>query len=133
MGATLVRRLGREQVTVIPATSSVQVGLRPRRRALGRRAHPQRSWPAAGAGRAPCLDARVSAIFCGPDNPPQRVAEARSAAAWRLPLRRRRAARRSGERVVDTMLSQVARGHFHPMSVVVLDRDASNRRARRTA
>jgi precorrin-6Y C5,15-methyltransferase (decarboxylating) len=127
MGATLVRRLGREQVTVIPATSSVQV-------AFARAGVPwddARILSAHGRPLAPvvphALDARVSAIFCGPDNPPQRVAEAllgggmedcRCVVAEQLggPV----------ERVVDATLSQVARGHFHPMSVVVLDRDASN-------
>ena len=124
MGATLVRRLGREQVTVIPATSSVQV-------AFARAGVPwddARILSAHGRPLAPviphALDAQVSAIFCGPDNPPQRVAQAlidngmedcRCVVAERLggPV----------ERVVDARLGGVAGGHFDPMSVVILDRD----------
>ncbi len=124
IGATLIRALGREQVAVVPATSSVQV-------AFARAGVPwddARILSAHGRPLAPvvphALDARVSAILCGPDNPPQRVAAAlledgmedcRCVVAEQLggPV----------ERVVDATLSQVARGHFDPLSVVVLDRD----------
>ncbi|HEV7678287.1 MAG TPA: precorrin-6y C5,15-methyltransferase (decarboxylating) subunit CbiE [Candidatus Dormibacteraeota bacterium] len=124
MGATLVRRLGREQVTVVPATSSVQV-------AFARAGVPwddARILSAHGRPLAPvvphALDARTSAIFCGPDNPPQRVAQAlidggmedcRCVVAEQLggPV----------ERVVDAPLSAVACGHFDPLSVVIVDRD----------
>jgi precorrin-6Y C5,15-methyltransferase (decarboxylating) len=124
IGATLIRRLGRDQVTVVPATSSVQV-------AFARAGVPwddARILSAHGRELAPvvphALDARASAIFCGPDNPPQRVAQAlidggmedcRCVVAEKLggPV----------ERVVDAALSDVARGHFDPLSVLVLDRD----------
>jgi len=70
------------------------------------------------------LDARASAILCGPDATPSRVAQAlldggmedcRCVVAEQLggPV----------ERVVDATLSVVARGSFDPRSVVVLDRD----------
>jgi precorrin-6Y C5,15-methyltransferase (decarboxylating) len=124
IGATLIRSLGREHVTVVPATSSVQV-------AFARAGVPwddARILSAHGRELAPvvphALDARVSAILCGPDNPPQRVAAAlvaggmedcRCVVAEQLggPL----------ERVVDAPLSEVARGHFDALSVVVLDRE----------
>lgn len=126
IGATLIRALGREQVTVVPATSSVQV-------AFARAGVPwddARILSAHGRPLAPvvphALDARVSAILCGPDNPPQRVARAlldggmedcRCVVAEQLggPV----------ERVVDASLSHIAEGHFDPLSVVVLDRDAA--------
>jgi precorrin-6B C5,15-methyltransferase / cobalt-precorrin-6B C5,C15-methyltransferase len=125
MGATLIRRLGREQVTVVPAISSVQV-------AFARAGVPwddARILSAHGRPLAPvvphALDARTSAIFCGPDNPPQRVAQAlidggmedcRCVVAEQLggPV----------ERVVDASLSEVARGHFNPLSVLIVDRDS---------
>lgn len=124
IGATLIRALGREQVTVVPATSSVQV-------AFARAGVPwddARILSAHGRPLQPvvphALDARVSAILCGPDNPPQRVAAAlveggmedcRCVVAEQLggPV----------ERVVEGTLSEIARGHFDPLSVVVLERD----------
>lgn len=128
IGATLIRALGREQVTVVPATSSVQV-------AFARAGVPwddARILSAHGRPLDPvvphALDARVSAILCGPDHPPQAVAAAlldggmedcRCVVAEQLggPV----------ERVVDATLSAVSRGHFDPLSVVVLDRDAEAR------
>jgi precorrin-6Y C5,15-methyltransferase (decarboxylating) len=128
IGATLIRSLGREHVTVVPATSSVQV-------AFARAGVPwddARILSAHGRELEPvvphALDARVSAILCGPDNPPQRVAAAlveggmedcRCVVAEQLggPL----------ERVVDAPLSEIARGHFDPLSVVVLDRAEPSR------
>jgi len=124
IGATLIRALGREQVTVVPATSSVQVAFA----RAGVAWHDARILSAHGRPLAPvvphALDARVSAILCGPDNPPQLVAAAlldggmedcRCVVAEQLggPV----------ERVVDATLSAVARGHHDPLSVVVLDRD----------
>ena len=126
IGATLIRALGREQVTVIPATSSVQV-------AFARAGVPwddARILSAHGRALAPvvphALDARASAILCGPDNPPQRVAQAlieggmedcRCVVAEKLggPV----------ERVVEASLSEVSRGHFDPLSVLVLDREGA--------
>jgi precorrin-6B C5,15-methyltransferase / cobalt-precorrin-6B C5,C15-methyltransferase len=126
IGATLVRALGREQVTVVPATSSVQV-------AFARAGVPwddARILSAHGRELAPvvthALDARVSAILCGPDNPPQRVAQA--LAGGGMEDCRCVVAEQLGgpvERVVDARLTDVARGHFDPLSVVVLDRDAA--------
>jgi precorrin-6Y C5,15-methyltransferase (decarboxylating) len=124
IGATLIAALGREQVTVVPATSSVQVAFA----RAGVAWHDARILSAHGRPLAPvvphALDARVSAILCGPDNPPQRVAAAllgggmedcRCVVAEQLggPV----------ERIVDATLSAVARGHFEPLSVVVLERD----------
>jgi precorrin-6B C5,15-methyltransferase / cobalt-precorrin-6B C5,C15-methyltransferase len=126
IGATLIRALGREQVTVIPATSSVQV-------AFARAGVPwddARILSAHGRPLAPvvphALDARASAILCGPDNPPQRVAQALLAGGME-DCRCVVAEQLGGpvERVVEASLSQVAHGHFEPMSVVVLDRDGS--------
>jgi precorrin-6B C5,15-methyltransferase / cobalt-precorrin-6B C5,C15-methyltransferase len=125
IGATLVRALGREQVTIVPAVSSVQA-------AFARAGVPwddARILSAHGRELAPvvphALDARSSAILCGPDATPERVAQAlleggmedcRCVVAEQLggPV----------ERVVDSTLSAVARGHFEARSVVVLDRDA---------
>jgi len=126
MGATLIRELGREQVTVVPATSSVQVAFA----RAGVPWHDARILSAHGRPLAQvvphALDARVSAILCGPDNPPQRVAAAlldggmedcRCVVAEQLggPV----------ERVVDASLSAIAGGHFDPLSVLVLDRDGA--------
>jgi precorrin-6B C5,15-methyltransferase / cobalt-precorrin-6B C5,C15-methyltransferase len=132
IGATLVRRLGREQVTILPAVSSVQA-------AFARAGVPwddARILSAHGRDLAPvvphALDARASAILCGPDATPSRVAQAlldggmedcRCVVAEQLggPV----------ERVVDAPLSTVARGSFDPRSVVVLDRDPAALRVAR--
>jgi precorrin-6Y C5,15-methyltransferase (decarboxylating) len=124
IGATLIRRLGREQVTVVPATSSVQV-------AFARAGVPwddARILSAHGRDLAPvvphALDARASAILCGPDNPPQRVAAALIQGG--MEDCRCVVAEQVGgpvERVVDAPLSEIARGHFDALSVLVLDRD----------
>jgi precorrin-6Y C5,15-methyltransferase (decarboxylating) len=124
IGATLVRRLGRAHVTIVPAVSSIQA-------AFARAGVPwddARILSAHGRELAPvvphALDARASAILCGPDATPDRVARAlldggmedcRCVVAEQLggPV----------ERVVDATLSAVARGSFDPLSVVVLDRD----------
>ena len=124
IGATLVRALGRQQVTIVPAVSSIQT-------AFARAGVPwddARILSAHGRALAPvvphALDARASAILCGPDSPPQAVARAlldggmedcRCVVAEQLggPI----------ERVVDATVSVIARGHFDPFSVVVLDRD----------
>lgn len=124
IGVTLVRALGRHQVTIVPAVSSVQA-------AFARAGVPwddARILSAHGRELAPvvphALDARASAILCGPDAPPQRVAAAlldggmedcRCIVAEQLggPV----------ERVVDATLSAIARGSFDALSVVVLDRD----------
>ena len=126
IGATLIRSLGRDQVTVVPAVSSVQV-------AFARAGVPwddARILSAHGRELAPvvpaALDARAAAILCGPDATPQRVARAlldggmedcRCVVTSQLggPV----------EHVVDATLSVIARGDYDPMSVVVLDRDPS--------
>jgi precorrin-6B C5,15-methyltransferase / cobalt-precorrin-6B C5,C15-methyltransferase len=132
IGATLVRRLGRDQVTILPAVSSIQT-------AFARAGVPwddTRILSAHGRDLAPvvphALDARASAILCGPDAAPSRVAQAlldggmedcRCVVAEQLggPV----------ERVVDATLSAVARGSFDSRSVVVLDRDPAALRAAR--
>jgi precorrin-6Y C5,15-methyltransferase (decarboxylating) len=126
IGATLVRQLGREQVTIVPAVSSVQA-------AFARAGVPwddARILSAHGRELAPvvphALDARASAILCGPEATPQRVARAlldggmedcRCVVAEQLggPV----------ERVVDSTLRAVAAGDFTDRSVVVLDREAA--------
>jgi len=126
IGATLVRALGRREVTIVPAVSSIQA-------AFARAGVPwddARILSAHGRELAPvvphALDARASAILCGPDAPPQRVARAlldggmedcRCVVAEQLggPV----------ERVVDATLSVIAQGSFDPLSVVVLDRDST--------
>jgi precorrin-6B C5,15-methyltransferase / cobalt-precorrin-6B C5,C15-methyltransferase len=108
----------------VPAVSSIQA-------AFAREGVPwddARILSAHGRDLAPvvphALDARASAILCGPDAPPGRVAEALLAGG--MEDCRCVVAEQIGgpvERVVDATLSVVARGHFDPLSVVVLDRD----------
>lgn len=123
IGATLVRALGRDEVSVIPATSSVQEAFAragvPWENAVVLSAHGRPLGPVvAGVGAAP-----VAAILCGPDAPPHTVAAALLAGG--VEDCRAVVAERLGgpvERVVDARLARVARGHFDPMSVLVLDR-----------
>jgi precorrin-6B C5,15-methyltransferase / cobalt-precorrin-6B C5,C15-methyltransferase len=130
IGATLVRHLGRAQVTIVPAVSSIQA-------AFARAGVPwddARILSAHGRELAPvvphALDARASAILCGPDSPPQRVAQAMLDGGME-DCRCVVAAQLGGpvERVVDATLSVIARGTFDPLSVVVLDRDPALVRA----
>ena len=124
IGATLVRALGRQQVTIVPAVSSIQVAFAQ----AGVPWDDARILSAHGRELAPvvphALDARASAILCDPETTPQRVAQAlldggmedcRCVVAEQLggPV----------ERVVDATLSAIARGSFDARSVVVLDRD----------
>jgi len=130
IGATLVRALGREQVTIVPAVSSIQAAFA----RAGVAWDDARILSAHGRELAPvvphALDARASAVLCGPDAPPQRVARAlldggmedcRCVVAEQLggPV----------ERIVDATLSVIARGSFDARSVVVLDRDPTAVRA----
>jgi precorrin-6B C5,15-methyltransferase / cobalt-precorrin-6B C5,C15-methyltransferase len=130
IGATLVRALGREQVTIVPAVSSIQAAFA----RAGVAWDDARILSAHGRELAPvvphALDARASAVLCGPDAPPERVARAlldggmedcRCVIAEQLggPV----------ERIVDATLSVIARGSFDPRSVVVLDRDPTAVRA----
>ena len=127
IGATLLRELGRQQVTIVPAVSSVQAAFA----RAGVPWHDARILSAHGRPLEPvvphALDARVSAILCGPDNPPQRVARALLDGGME-DCRCVVAAQLGGpvERVLDATLSAVAQGGFDPLSVVVLDRDAES-------
>jgi precorrin-6Y C5,15-methyltransferase (decarboxylating) len=133
IGATLVRRLGRQQVTIVPAVSSIQA-------AFARAGVPwddARILSAHGRELAPvvphALDARASAILCGPEAPPERVAEALLDGGME-DCRCVVAAQVGGplERVFDSTLSAIARGSFDALSVVVLDRDPAAVRVART-
>lgn len=125
IGATLIRSLGREEVSVIPATSSVQEAFAragvPWEEAVVLSAHGRPIGPVVARART----APVVAVLCGPDAPPETVARAlldggiadcRAVVAERLggPV----------ERVVEGRLRDVAAGRFDPMAVLVLERGA---------
>ncbi|TMC50774.1 MAG: precorrin-6y C5,15-methyltransferase (decarboxylating) subunit CbiE [Chloroflexi bacterium] len=126
IGATLIRSLGRDAVTVIPAVSSVQEAF----------ARAGLAWESARVlsahGRelepvvAQTLATTTAAILCGPGNPPERVARALLDAG--IEDCRAVVAEWLGgavERVVDSRLSAVAEGSFDPLSVVVVDRETA--------
>jgi precorrin-6B C5,15-methyltransferase / cobalt-precorrin-6B C5,C15-methyltransferase len=124
IGATLVRDLGAEEVTVVPAVSAVQEAFARARipwhgcRLLS--AHGRDP----GAAVAGALGAGVAAILCDDrGGTPQRLAADLLAAG--VPDCRAVVAERLGgpvERVVDTTLSAVAAGSWDGRSVLVVDR-----------
>jgi precorrin-6B C5,15-methyltransferase / cobalt-precorrin-6B C5,C15-methyltransferase len=123
IGATLVRELGHDQVTVIPAVSAVQEVF----------ARARLPWhgccllSAHGRDPAPALAAALAgpaaAILCDDRNPPERLAMALLEAGME-DCRAVVGERLGGpvERVVDTTLSAVAAGSWNGHSVLVLDR-----------
>jgi precorrin-6B C5,15-methyltransferase / cobalt-precorrin-6B C5,C15-methyltransferase len=124
VGATLVRELGAEEVTVVPAVSAVQEAFARARipwhgcRLLS--AHGREPGPAlAGA-----LGAGLAAILCDDrGGTPERLAAGLLAAG--VPDCRAVVAERLGgpvERVVDTTLSAVAAASWDGRSVLVVDR-----------
>jgi precorrin-6Y C5,15-methyltransferase (decarboxylating) len=123
IGATLVRELGHDQVTVIPAVSAVQEVFARARLPW----HGCRLLSAHGRDPAPALAAALAgpaaAILCDDRNPPQRLARALLEAGME-DCRAVVGERLGGpvERVVDTTLSAVAAGSWNGHSVLVLDR-----------
>jgi precorrin-6B C5,15-methyltransferase / cobalt-precorrin-6B C5,C15-methyltransferase len=126
IGATLVRELGRDELSVVPAVSAVQEAFAnarvPWHEARILTAHGRDPGPAVGGA----LSVRVAAVLCGPASPPQRIASLLLAAG--MEDCRAVVAERIGgpvERFVDTTLGGVAASEFDPLSVLVVEREPS--------
>jgi precorrin-6Y C5,15-methyltransferase (decarboxylating) len=126
IGATLVRELGAEEVTIVPAVTAVQEALARARVPW----HACRLLSAHGREAAPAVVAALwggpAAILCDDHNRPERLA-AELLVAGMEDCRAVVAERLGGpvERVVDTTLRAVAAGSWDGRSVLVLDRDSS--------
>ena len=126
IGATLVRELGRDELSVVPAVSAVQEAFAnarvPWHEARILSAHGRD--PAAAVGAA--LTVPVAAVLCGPESPPERVA-AMLLEAGMEDCRAVVAERIGGpvERFVDTTLRGVAGSAFDPLSVLVVERSTT--------
>ena len=123
IGASLVRELGRDELSVVPAVSAVQEAFAaarvPWHEARVVSAHGRDPGPAVAAA----LSARVTALFCGPASPPQRLAGLLLAAG--MEDCRAVVAERIGgpvERIVDSSLAGIAGAEFDPLSVLVVER-----------